>query len=119
MVKEGAHLHALPITEIIPHAEFFTYEAKYEGASDEITPAELSPSLTQQCQDLSRKLYRLLSCKGMVRFDYILVGDLFFLLEANTIPGMSEASIVPQQAKAYGWSIEKLIDVVIEDCLQL
>ena len=55
----------------------------------------------------------------MVRFDYILVGDLFYLLEANTIPGMSEASIVPQQAKAYGWSIEKLIDVVIEDCLQL
>ena len=119
VVREDEVLHALPITEIIPEAEFFTYEAKYEGASQEITPAEISEDLTAQCQELSKRLYRLLSCRGMVRFDFILVGDTFFLLEANTIPGMSEASIVPQQAVAYGWTISKLLDVVVEDCLAL
>ena len=54
----------------------------------------------------------------MVRFDYILENDTFYLLEANTTPGMSEASIIPQQAKAYGWSISKLLDVVVEDCMK-
>lgn len=116
VIREGQVLHAFPVTEIVPKAEFFTYEAKYEGASEEITPAELSGDLTLQCQELSKKLYKVLSCKGVVRFDFILVGDQFFLLEANTIPGMSEASIIPQQARAYGWSIGKLLDVIIEDC---
>ncbi len=117
IVKEGDHLHVFPITEIIPDAEFFTYEAKYEGASEEITPAVLPDRLTQECQEISRQVYHILDCRGMVRFDYILVGETFYLLEANTIPGMSEASIIPQQAQAYGWSITKLLDIVIEDCL--
>lgn len=117
VVKEGGQLHAFPITEIIPEAEFFTYEAKYEGASQEITPAEVSEVLSLQCQALSKKLYTVLSCRGMVRFDFILVGEQFYLLEANTIPGLSPASIIPQQAQAYGWSIEHLLDVVIEDCI--
>ncbi|NND35210.1 MAG: D-alanine--D-alanine ligase [Saprospiraceae bacterium] len=117
VVREGKTIHALPITEIIPQAEFFTYEAKYEGASTEITPAELSQELTEKCQNLSKELYQILSCKGVVRFDYILKNDTFYLLEANTIPGMSAQSIVPQQARAYGWSIRKLLDVIIEDAL--
>ncbi len=117
IVKEGKTLHALPVTEIIPEAEFFTYEAKYEGASQEITPAEISDQLTLECQELSKKLYQLLSCRGMVRFDFILVDQQFYLLEANTIPGMSEASIIPQQARAYGWSIQKLLNVVVKDSL--
>ena len=117
VVREGDKLHAFPVTEIIPQAEFFTYEAKYEGASEEITPAKISLELSMQCQELSKKLYQVLSCRGMVRFDFILVGDIFYLLEANTIPGMSEASIIPQQAEAFGWSISKLLDVVIDDCL--
>lgn len=114
VVSDGNKLYALPVTEIIPRAEFFTYEAKYEGASDEITPANISESLTHKCQELSKKLYKVLDCKGVVRFDYILVEDVFYLLEANTIPGMSEASIVPQQAKAYGWTISHLLDVIIK-----
>ena len=117
VVKKGDRIISLPVTEIIPHAEFFTYEAKYEGASEEITPAQISEELNRQCQELSKKLYRVLSCKGMVRFDFILVDDEFYLLEANTIPGMSEASIIPQQAVAHGWTISKLLDVVIADCL--
>jgi D-alanine-D-alanine ligase len=117
VVREGKTFHVLPITEIIPKGEFFDFAAKYEGQSQEITPARLDPSLTKQCQERSGKLYRLLGCRGMVRFDYILEGDTFYLLEANTTPGMSEASIIPQQASAYGWPISKLLDIVITDCM--
>ncbi len=116
VVREGTQIHAFPVTEIIPKAEFFTFEAKYEGASEEITPARLSNEMMKKCQDLSSKIYHVLGCRGMVRFDYILVDDEFYLLEANTIPGLSEASIIPQQAKAYGWTIGHLLDVVIENC---
>lgn len=118
VVRDGSKLHVLPITEIIPNGEFFDFAAKYEGESQEITPARLDTELVQQCQERSAKLYSLLGCRGMVRFDYILEGNVFYLLEANTTPGMSEASIIPQQAKAYGWTISKLLDVVINDCLQ-
>ena len=102
---------------IIPKGEFFDFAAKYEGESQEITPARLDASLAAQCQERSGRLYKLLGCRGMVRFDYILEGDTFYLLEANTTPGMSEASIIPQQAKAYGWTIGKLLDIVVTDCL--
>lgn len=117
VVREGSTYHVLPITEIIPKGEFFDFAAKYEGESQEITPARLDVSLAAQCQERSGKLYNLLGCRGMVRFDYILEGDTFYLLEANTTPGMSEASIIPQQAKAYGWTIGKLLDIVVTDCL--
>ncbi|MDH3652616.1 MAG: hypothetical protein OEQ53_23190, partial [Saprospiraceae bacterium] len=118
VIREGEVLHAFPVTEIIPQGEFFDYDAKYEGASQEITPANLSPAMSRKCQELSTELYEILDCRGIVRFDYILVGDTFTLLEANTIPGLSEASIIPQQAIAYGWSIERLLDVVITSCLK-
>jgi D-alanine-D-alanine ligase len=118
VVREGSKLHVLPITEIIPKGEFFDFAAKYEGQSQEITPARLDPILVKQCQERSAKLYSLLGCRGMVRFDYILEENTFYLLEANTTPGMSEASIIPQQAKAYGWTISNLLDVVITDCMQ-
>ncbi|MEP6645505.1 MAG: D-alanine--D-alanine ligase family protein [Saprospiraceae bacterium] len=118
VVRDGVVHHVFPITEIIPKGEFFDFAAKYEGASQEITPARLSDPLAKQCMERSEFLYRKLGCRGMVRFDYILEDDIFYLLEANTTPGMSEASIIPQQAKAYGWSIGKLLDVVIKDCLE-
>jgi D-alanine-D-alanine ligase len=117
VVREGTKQHVFPITEIIPKGEFFDFAAKYEGASQEITPARLTDDLSNQCKERSEFLYHTLGCKGMVRFDYILEKGTFFLLEANTTPGMSEASIIPQQAKAYGWSISQLLDTVIEDCL--
>jgi D-alanine-D-alanine ligase len=117
VVREGNVLHAFPVTEIVPKKEFFDYEAKYKGASDEITPARLPIELLSKCEERSKAIYGYLGCRSMVRFDYILVDEEFYLLEANTIPGLSEASIVPQQAIAYGWTITKLLDVVIEDCL--
>lgn len=107
----------LPITEIIPETEFFDYAAKYEGKSKEITPAELSPALTEQCQARTRQLYDLLGCSGVVRFDYILVDDTFHILEANTIPGMSPASLVPQQARAAGWALGDFFAALIEEAM--
>ncbi|MEO6132984.1 MAG: D-alanine--D-alanine ligase, partial [Saprospiraceae bacterium] len=118
VVREGSNYHVFPITEIIPKGEFFDFAAKYEGESQEITPARLSEDLAKQCKDRSGFLYRMLGCRGMVRFDYILENNVFYLLEANTTPGMSEASIIPQQAKAYGWSVAQLLDVVIRDCME-
>jgi D-alanine-D-alanine ligase len=108
----------LPVTEIIPQGEFFDYAAKYEGASQEITPARLNPELTQQCQQRSKLLYQILQCRGMVRFDYILENGTFYFLEANTTPGLSEASIIPQQAIAYGWTIGQMLDIVVSDSMK-
>ncbi|MDX1479584.1 MAG: D-alanine--D-alanine ligase [Saprospiraceae bacterium] len=117
-VREGHHVHVFPLTEIIPDGVFFDYAAKYEGASQEITPANVEPELARKCQNLTARLYKTLNCKGMVRFDYILEEGEFKLLEVNTIPGLSEASIVPQQALAYGWTISHLLDVVVQDAMQ-
>lgn len=118
VVRDGKDFHVFPVTEIIPEGEFFDFAAKYEGQSQEITPAQIEDSLAKQCQDTSLYLYKLLGCRGMVRFDYILENGTFYLLEANTTPGMSEASIIPQQAIAYGWTISKLLDTVVEDCMR-
>lgn len=104
-----------PITEILPKNEFFDYEAKYLGASEEITPARLSSALEKKCLDLSEKLYRILECRGICRFDFILKEDEFFFLEVNTIPGMSGTSMVPQQAVAKGWTLTRLVTEMIEN----
>lgn len=117
VVRDGNTYHVFPVTEIIPEGEFFDYAAKYEGHSQEITPARLDEDLVKQCQERSGFLYNLLGCRGMVRFDYILEDGTFYLLEANTTPGMSEASIIPKQAQAYGWTIGQLLDVVVSDCM--
>jgi D-alanine-D-alanine ligase len=105
----------LPITEIIPETEFFDFAAKYEGKSSEITPADLRPEQTAQCQALTKKVYEILGCRGVVRFDYILLGDTFHILEANTIPGISPASLVPQQARAAGWELGNFFSALVEE----
>jgi D-alanine-D-alanine ligase len=116
-LRVGGEVVVLPVTEIIPDDEFFTYAAKYEGRSKEVTPAELPPALTEQCQAHSRFLYDALQCRGVVRFDYILVGETFHFLEANTIPGISPASIVPQQAVAHGWPLGDFFALLIEEAV--
>lgn len=108
----------MPVTEIIPETEFFDFAAKYEGKSKEITPADLPAKLSDQCRERSRFLYEALKCRGVVRFDYILVGDTFYFLEANTIPGISPASIVPQQARAQGWELGEFFALLIEEALR-
>lgn len=117
VLRTGGKVVALPVTEIIPETEFFDFAAKYEGKSEEVTPANISPELTRQCQERSRLLYEALNCRGVVRFDYILVGDTFFFLEANTIPGISPASIVPQQARAQGWGLGEFFGLLVEEAL--
>lgn len=114
--KDGV-IFVLPITEIVTQNEFFDYQAKYEKQSEEITPARLSAAQTAECQEQTRRIYAALGCRGICRFDYILVNGTFYFLEANTIPGMSEASIVPAQAQAQGWSITQLLEPVVEEGL--
>jgi D-alanine-D-alanine ligase len=116
-LRVNGEVVVLPVTEIIPEDEFFTYAAKYEGRSKEVTPAEISPELVAQCQANSRFLYNALQCRGVVRFDFILVGEIFHFLEANTIPGISPASIVPQQAVAHGWELGEFFALLIEEAM--
>ena len=114
-VRRDGEVVVLPITEIIPEGEFFDYEAKYAGRAQEITPARLTPEQTAACQNRTRQLYEFLGCRGVVRFDYILSDDEFYLLEPNTTPGFSPASLVPQQAVAHGWTVSELLDAVVTD----
>ena len=118
VLRVNGEVVVLPITEIIPENEFFDFAAKYEGKSREVTPADLSPELTRQCQERTGKIYEILKCKGVVRIDYILVGDTFHLLEPNTIPGISPASIVPQQAQAHGWPLGEFFALLIEEAVK-
>lgn len=118
VLRVKGEVTVLPVTEIIPETEFFDFAAKYEGKSQEITPADLSPELTRQCRERSRFLYEALKCRGVVRFDFILVGDTFHFLEANTIPGISPASIVPQQARAHGWGLEEFFSILLEEAME-
>ena len=116
--RKGEEIIVLPITEIISENEFFDYAAKYENESEEITPAALTDTQTKECQALSKRLYELLDCKGMARFDYILQNNAFHLLEANTIPGWTEQSFFPQQLAAYGMSYTECLDAVLAETLK-
>jgi D-alanine-D-alanine ligase len=109
----------LPITEIIPKKDFFDYEAKYEGASDEITPAETDSNTAQAIMDAAVKAYEIFNCKGIVRIDYIYnATDMKpYMLEINTVPGQTDASLVPQQVRAMGWTLEQFYTALIEECL--
>ncbi|MBE7412745.1 MAG: D-alanine--D-alanine ligase [Leptospiraceae bacterium] len=109
---------ALPATEIIPSNEFFDYEAKYKiGGSKEITPAEISEDLMNKIQLGSLQAHTLLGCVGYSRTDFILCGDTPYILETNTLPGMTETSILPQQIKCVGLTMEVFLDNLIERAL--
>jgi len=105
---DGA-LVRLPVTEIISKNEFFDYEAKYLGASQEICPAAIPEHLSNKIIDLSHKMYHYLGCKGIVRMDYIVRGEEVYFLEINTVPGMTEMSLVPQQIRAIGMTIKEFL----------
>ncbi len=111
-----------PITEIIPKGghEFFDFEAKYQGFSNEVTPAECDERISKHIQTVSSQLYDLLGCRGIVRFDYIYDTDAdeLYFLEVNTIPGQSAESIVPKQARAMGISPAELYEMAIEAALE-
>ena len=109
-----------PITEIIPKGghEFFDYEAKYTaGKCDEITPAQVDEAIETEIKGTTAMLYEKLECKGFVRMDYIVSDEGVFFIEANIVPGMSEASIIPKQAQCFGISLGRLFEMAIENVL--
>ena len=108
-----------PITEVISKNEFFDYNAKYKGEVTEITPARLSPELTDRVQKLTSAIYDILGCKGIVRVDYIITeGEKINMLEINTTPGMTATSFIPQQVRAAGIDIKDVMTDIIEDSFQ-
>lgn len=111
-------IHALPITEIISHNAFFDYAAKYEGQSDEVTPANVSPEETDSMQQLAESVYLELDCAGMARVDMILMDGIPRVIEINTVPGFSAASIVPQQGEAMGIDKTTLLTRVVESTIR-
>ena len=108
-------IKALPMTEVKPKHEFFDFADKYgdDGAQEE-TPANLPDELTKKCQSIAVKAFKILRCRNVSRIDFILKENEFYLIEVNTIPGMSAKSILPQQAKAVGISFEELLMKIIE-----
>ena len=107
----------LGITEIVPHKEFFDYEAKYEGASEEITPARLDEETRYKVEKIAKHAYESLGMSGFSRSEYIIMDGTPYMLEINTNPGFSPASILPQQAKIYGISIKDLCGNEVEKAL--
>ena len=104
----------LPPTEIISHNDFFDYDAKYNGESDEITPADIKIELENRVKEISLDIYKKLNLRGFSRCDFILRNNKFYFLEVNTNPGLTEESILPQMAKSGGISLRDLFRSVID-----
>lgn len=117
VIQHKNEIKVLPLTEIVSENDFFDYEAKYEGKSQEITPARISASQQAKVEVVAKKVYQVLNMKGFSRAEYIFVNDEPHFLEINTVPGLTEASILPQQAQAAGISLEELFENAIESAL--
>jgi D-alanine-D-alanine ligase len=112
--REKTELTALPLTEIVSENEFFDFEAKYQGKSNEITPARISAELTLNIQKEAKKIYHLLNLKSIARIDFMLVGETPYVIEVNTTPGFSAESIVPKMLAEAGISITSFWETIIE-----
>ena len=110
---DGNKIKSLPITEIVSENEFFDYQAKYEGKSTEITPARIKSTVTKKIQNTTKKIYKKMNLRGICRIDYIIMNDIPYIIEINTIPGLSEESIIPQQLK----SAKLKLSEIFETCL--
>jgi D-alanine-D-alanine ligase len=118
LVKTKKQSLVFPVTEVLPKKEFFDYEAKYDPAmAEEITPARISKELSARIQKLSSEIYDALKCKGIVRVDYMIKEDEIFVLEANTVPGMTANSFIPKQVAAMNRDLKDILSLVIEDQL--
>lgn len=117
--RSKGKIMTLPMTEVISKNEFFDFEAKYLGKSEEITPAKVDEAVAAKVRNAAEKIYGILNCRGIVRIDFIYneaKGEPY-MLEVNTVPGQSEASIVPQQVKAMGWNLKDFYTAVIQEAL--
>lgn len=111
----GKEKVALPVIEILTDNEFFDYEAKYNGHSREVCPAQIPDTLRDEIQEVSKKIYEHLGCTGLVRVDYIASEEGLYFLEVNTIPGMTSASLVPQMVRTAGMSMTAFLSSIIEN----
>tara|TARA_R110002072_G_scaffold176744_2_gene332590 strand:- start:233 stop:1207 length:975 start_codon:yes stop_codon:yes gene_type:complete len=118
VIQYKGELKVLPITEIVSENDFFDYEAKYEGKSQEITPARISETQKNKVEEVAKKVYKALHMRGFSRAEYIFVNDEPHFLEINTVPGMTLQSILPQQAAAAGISLYELFENAIEMALK-
>jgi D-alanine-D-alanine ligase len=120
--KTKGNIIVLPITEVKAHDDkpFFDFEAKYQGKSTETTPAEIEEAMADKIRDAARKIYSVFNCRGVVRIDFIYneASGMPFMLEINTIPGQSDASIVPQQVKVMGWSLKEFYSKLVEEAFE-
>jgi len=119
--KTKGNIIVLPITEVISKKEFFDYEAKYQGASSETTPAEIDEVIADKIRTNAKKIYQVFNCRGVVRIDFIYNEEARqpYMLEINSIPGQSEASIVPQQVQVMGWSLKEFYTKLLEEALNI
>jgi D-alanine-D-alanine ligase and related ATP-grasp enzymes len=113
--KDGNIVKSLPVIEIITENDYFDYDAKYNGHSQEVCPAEISSDLATLIQETTQKIYGYLGCKGLVRMDYISAEDGLYFLEINTIPGMTSASLVPKMVRAAGMDITSFLSAIIDN----
>ena len=115
--KINNKIDTLPITEIVSHNEFFDYDAKYNGLSEEITPARIDTKISSKVKEISKEIYRKINLRGVCRIDYIIMNDIVYIIEINTIPGLSKESIVPKQIKTANISLSVFFNNWIESTL--
>lgn len=118
VIEYKGEVKVLPMTEIVSENDFFDYEAKYEGASQEITPARISETERKKVEKVAEKVYRILNMSGFSRSEYIIVNGEPYFLEMNTVPGLTRESILPQQAKEANISLPELFDNAIQMALK-
>lgn len=116
--KTKGNIITLPMTEIITKNDFFDFEAKYEGKSEEVTPALTTEKISTQIKEAAEKIYKVFNCKGVVRIDFIYeeAKQLPYMLEINTVPGQSAASIIPQQVAAMRSTLKEFYSLLLEEC---
>ena len=118
--RSQGEIITLPFTEVKTSKDFFDFEAKYSpGFTEEITPALTDKAITEKVRSTAKKIYRVFNCSGIIRIDMIFseVKEEPYLLEINTVPGQTDASIVPQQVRAMGWTLNQFYSALIEDAL--
>ncbi|MEH6764875.1 D-alanine--D-alanine ligase [Aequorivita antarctica] len=116
--NNGKEIIALPVTEIVSENEFFDYEAKYLGKSQEITPARISEEETEMVKKEAIRIYKLLNMKGITRSEFIIEKGKPYFLEINTNPGLSTESIIPKQAREAGMTLTEFFDILIQNVLK-
>ena len=118
--RNGNEVVALPMTEISTEQEFFDFEAKYHGKSKEVTPAQVDDEMGNKIREAAKKIYSVFNCRGVIRIDFIYneKDKEPYMLEINTVPGQSDASVVPQQIRASGITLKEFYTIIINQALE-